>query len=253
MSDLVVRIEADVPASTAERFTQDAQLIHRVFQSTREELEIPNYAVTVVLADGFEEALHRYRCGAVPTEINVEKVGGVVGKNLWQKDDFSDDVIVIDARMWRAPEDAENRYRIQELSLLTHEIAHPLVERARWAGGASARLEALGAQPSELARGVAYGIAGEYHADRMSQIAMSVLLSVTQGTETIPFNKWPYIEPWARADLEKVLTRAHSTWPQLVQSQPRKAVPCGLSRPACEGRVGQACGRPVEGYGQLLS
>src|SRR5205085_1473328 len=132
-----------------------------------------------------------------------------------QKEDFSEDIVVIDAKGWRNAEEKEAD-RIQELSLLTHELAHPLIERARWASGASDRLNNLGSTPSERAIGLAYGIAGEYHADRVSFVTMGELASVSINGERKPLTKWPYIQAFVREDLAELLERTHRVWPELV-------------------------------------
>ena len=116
-------------------------------------------------------------------DFDTNRLGGVVvGKTMFRTEDFSEAVIVLDAAVFRKTADVS---RIAEIFLLSHELAHALIGQLRRASS-NARMQAS-FLPWETSRWLTRYALEEYQADRIAQVVLGSMGTVTIGAETRSF------------------------------------------------------------------
>jgi hypothetical protein len=130
--------------------------------------------------------------------FDVSRLGGVVvGKTMFRNEDFSDAVLVMDSAVFRGLDDIN---RIGEIFLLSHELAHALIGQLRRASG-NPRMEASWL-PWEAGRWLSRYALEEYQADRIAQVVLGAIGTVTVDAETRPFRSTDFKtgrDQWVRA------------------------------------------------------
>lgn len=142
-------------------------------------------------------------------EFDTTRLGGVVvGKTMFRNEDFSDAVIVMDAALFRSPSDVA---RIGEIFLLGHELAHALIGQLRRAHG-NPRMESA-FLPWETSRWFVRYALEEYKADRIAQMLLAAMGTVTVDGETRPFRSTDFKfgrDEWVQAAAASVTTIAET-------------------------------------------
>jgi hypothetical protein len=204
-----------VPAHVAAFFDGIARVVFEGYERRRVESGIPDLHVALILADDFATEVNRWLPAG--ERYGPARAGGgeSVAKTISRTADHAESVVVFDATIWHADGGAETD--AVRASLIAHELAHPLINRARWASGA---LQGLSPQPTvvEVLRDVAHGLADEYRAGVISELAIGVLGTVTVDGEIRPLRSW-----WSRGQgyVERFATiaaEAEPAWSETIRS-----------------------------------
>ena len=223
-SILVVPIDIEIlapslPSAMTDLFASDVRFVEAVYEHVREDMGIPRPEVHVLLADDLTSEVNRLSTHArYGSPFASDRLGGVVaGKNLDLAGDASRVAIVFDATLWAGAELPENRLSL--LHLVAHELAHPLIERARHASGALDGVLLPSVTGTEIARSMGRISSGEYRADRLAELVVGQLITVGVGAEqTRPGCTWDVIGDAWLTTLRSVLADAHPAWPDTVQA-----------------------------------
>lgn len=191
-----------------------------------ESLDAPPVAVTTLVAGDFRAEVERAWAESDALEGNAgqrytaDRVGGgiAVAKSIPMARDRSQFRVVIDGAHLREPFDPhESAYVI---TLIAHELAHPLLDRLRWASGAMAEVFLPSHTPSELARSISRSALDELRADFVAGIVLGQMVSVTQ-QDGAPRSMTiaDVVGEEQRLSVGEVLDDVvHPGWPDLVQS-----------------------------------
>lgn len=188
--DDTVTVRSDPPDAEwlDDRIVNLATLLGGVLSRLRaEHTDVRPGAREIVLTEDFTAAvrgLHGLVDGVEGLqEFDASRLGGVViGKTMFRNEDHSDAVIVMDAALFRSPDDLA---RIGEIFILGHELAHALIGQIRRANGNQRMPAAF--LPWETSRWFARYALEEYKADQLAQLMLSVMGTVTIDGETRPF------------------------------------------------------------------
>lgn len=213
------RIEILAPslsASAIEGFTNDVMLFAQAYEFMRDELEIPDIEISIVLADDFVDEVNRRthpaHQAAVP--FTLDRVGSIViGKNLPQSEDGSAVTIVFNSLGWSGDLSVE---RGTAARIVAHELAHPLRERVERVSGALEGVIFPSVTATELARSTARVVIGEYQADRLADTLLSRLLRVTINGESQPYSSWTFEGNGYLEGLADALGSVYPAWPDTV-------------------------------------
>jgi hypothetical protein len=142
-------------------------------------------------------------------EFSTSRLGGVViGKTMFRDEHFSDAVIVMDSAVFRSPDDLS---RIGEIFVLGHELAHALIGQVRRADDNPRMAAAF--LPWETSRWFVRYALEEYKADRLAQVMLAVMGTVTVDGETRPFRSTDFksgLHEWVDAAARSVTTVGES-------------------------------------------
>lgn len=139
----------------------------------------------------------------------------VAGKNLDQVGDASDVAIVLNAGLWTNAEQPEARLPLAHL--VAHELAHPLIERARHASGVMDGVVIPSVTGLETATSMSRILVGEYRADQLADVVVAGYMSVTVNGEIMPAHDWMTSADARVSSVIQVIEAAHPRWPDLVQ------------------------------------
>lgn len=214
--DDTVSVRSDPPNAVwlDDRMVNLATLLGGVLSQLRaESTDVGPGTREIVLAEDLTTAIRRLH-GQVQgveglQEFDTSRLGGVViGKTMFRNDDYSDAVIVMDAALFRSHDDIA---RIGEVFILGHELAHALIGQVRRANG-NPRMEPS-FLPWETSRWLTRYALEEYKADRLAQIMLSVMGTVTVDGETRPFRSTDFKlgrDEWVEAATSSVTTIAET-------------------------------------------
>ncbi len=209
-----VVIAPSVTSEVAASFRSTARLIFSAYAANRVLMGIPASKVTAILADDFAGEVDRYIPFGGP--FYAERVGGsqAVAKNLDQTGDCSEVVIVFDAFHWRITDDPAQKIFL--VTIIAHELAHPILNRAAYASGAMDGVVLPSVTPHEGVRSGSRIMADEYRADRLAEIVAGTLASIRVDGEPKPYRTWPVRGQIYVDALVRILTDAHPAWPDTV-------------------------------------
>ena len=139
----------------------------------------------------------------------------MAAKCLDQVGDASDFVIVFNAGLWEHAEEPSTRLTLAHL--VAHELAHPMLDRARHVSGVMDGVLIPSVTGLETAASMARIIAGEYRADRLADEIVSQYITASVDGDTRPAFVWLSDAPFYRQNLEDVLGAAHPLWADTVQ------------------------------------
>jgi hypothetical protein len=201
-----------------------------VYRGLRRRYGLPASRIMALLTDDFSGDVERYLRGPVRAEeggsFTTKRVGGEVGgKNLDQAGDASDIVIAFNANFWHSLD--EPFYRLNALYTVAHELAHPIIERARHVSGAMEGVLLPSFTGREVAQSMARIMAGEYRADRLADLITSAVASATVDGTPQPAHVWTlFSDTWLSA-VRNAVEQAHPGWPDLVQSYREHVIDLG--------------------------
>jgi hypothetical protein len=214
---LTFEIAPAIDTQAKETFEKDARFVWAVYQGLWEENAIPESEVRLVLSDDFTADVRRLirpAAGGEPS-FSPERVGGLAAaKNLPQVPDYSEVAIVFDARHWVGQGDQPEQARVQQISLIAHELAHPPLERVLHVSGAIQEPSPT-AGGTEMLRNAARVIVNEYRADRVADVVMRELATTDGGAKA---GTWEAFGSRDCATLLEALTAAHPAWPDMVNA-----------------------------------
>lgn len=203
-------------AVTQSQFSFIVELVAKVYDDLRQRGGFPECQVEVLLSDQFVDDVKKHMkplANSEEADFTPDRVGGVVvAKNLAQEDDHSRVLIVFDASLWAGGATLEN------LLTIAHELAHPIIERARHASGSLDGVPSPSTTGGEVARAMSRIMAGEYWADRLACAALRGLAAAKVIDLPDTESYWTVVEDRYRAQLYDVCQAAHPSWPDLVQS-----------------------------------
>jgi hypothetical protein len=204
-----------VPATVASFFDGVARLIFEGYERRRIESGIPDVHVTLILADEFAREVNRWLPAGERYDPARAGGGESVAKTISRTADHAESVIVFDATLWHT--DIGVDANALRASLIAHELAHPLLNRARWASGA---LHGLSPQPTvvEVLRDAAHGLADEYRATVISEFAIGALGTVTVEGETRPLRSWWSRGPGYVERFAAIVAQAEPAWSDIVRA-----------------------------------
>ena len=207
-------------AEARETFEVDVGLVAAVYDGLREDLGLPDASVRLILAADFVGEVERNLRDPFRSEeggsFSVVRAGGeVAAKGLDQVGDGSDIVIVFNAALWTHAQQPEVRAMVAHL--VAHELAHPIIDRARHVSGVMDGVIIPSVTGQEVAASMARIMVGEYRADRIADGVVSWYMTATVDGEVVPaFNWMTSADSWASA-VEAVAAAAHPRWPDVVQ------------------------------------
>lgn len=226
---LQVRIEAPSLSSDAvNAFRADVRLCFAIYRGLRRRYRLPACDITALLAEDFVRAVNSNLRGAFRIEeggsFDANRVGGVVAaKNLDQTDDAGRVVVVFDAALWTNA--TEPAVRASLLHLVAHEMAHPVIERARYVAGVLDDMVRPSVTADLTMRSMARIMAGEYRADGLADLVLGQCMTVGTLGDTQPATQWALRGHDYLENVRAVVERVHPAWPDLVQAYREWRIP----------------------------
>jgi len=226
---LQVRIEAPSLSSEAvDAFRTDVRLCFAVYRGLRRRYRLPACHITVLLAEDFIREVNSNLRGAFRIEeggsFDANRLGGVVAaKNLDQSDDAARVVVVFDASLWTNA--AEPATRASLVHLVAHEMAHPVIERARHVAGVMEGVPRPSVTADQTMRSMARIMAGEYRADGLADLVLGQCVSLGMPGDTRPATHWALRGDDYLENITAVVERAYPAWPDLVQAYRQWRIP----------------------------
>lgn len=196
-----------------------AKLCHSCLEHVAKDSGLPS-RLELVLADDFKaEVLKRMRDESAASRWQPERpLGRVAAKNLAQDDNCDHVVIVFDAKDWVRGEAQDASRTLLQMSLVAHELAHPVLERIRVASGAAKGVIYPSVTPGELARSLSRTLTDEYFVDRIADIVVSHVFSKRQGDAKQPAFVWDLRRAEYTGTIHELFERAYTTLPGLVNA-----------------------------------
>lgn len=227
MTNIVVRAP-DLSTAAVEAFRADVSLATAAYDGLRERLGLPQSEVTAILAGDFASEVESHLPAAMRPEeggiFTTAREGGVVvAKNLDQRGDASEIIIVFDASFWAHADQPD--IRLSLVHVVAHELAHPVIERARYVSGAMDQVILPSITGTEVARSMARIMAGEYRADRLAELVLGSVVTIGADGETKPARTWYSTGARLLDNLVIVLGAAHPRWPDVVQAYREAEIP----------------------------
>jgi hypothetical protein len=225
-----IRVEATtLSAEAAAAFRTDAQVCFAIYRRLRRRYRLPACQITALLAEDFTGAVEQHLQGTFRVEeggaFDATRVGGVVAaKNLDQTDDAARVVIVFDASLWTHAD--EPAIRASLIHLVAHEMAHPVIERARFVSGVMDGIPRPSLTAHQSLRTMIRIMAGEYRADGLADLVLGECVSVGSSTgQTQPATQWGLLGNDYTANAVRVVDEAYPRWPDLVQAYREWRIP----------------------------
>lgn len=215
----------------AEHFHQLTTAVAAALAGVAQRSEVPPTEVTVVFADDFlataDELLatDAARAGRPHQTFTTDRVGGTVAaKNIPMSADGAHIAVVVNADQHHfvAPE-----LEAHSIFLVAHELTHPLLTRLRAASKAMETLGPPATDAAATARGIVRGAVDEYRADRIADVVLGALASITIDGETRPMRMTDLFGGVGHRDyLPDILEgHVHPGWPDLVQDYREHRIP----------------------------
>lgn len=226
---LQVHIEApSLSPEAVDAFRTDVRLCFALYRGLRRRYRLPACHITVLLAEDFVRAVNSNLRGAFRIEeggsFDANRLGGVVAaKNLDQSDDAARIVVVFDASLWTNA--AEPAIRASLIHLVAHEMAHPVIERARHVAGVMEGVPRPSVTADQTMRSMARIMAGEYRADGLADLVLRQCVSLGIAGDTQPATHWALRGQDYLENVTSVVERAHPAWPDLVQAYREWRIP----------------------------
>lgn len=202
-----------VPEEGRLEFRRQVRRVHWCISMIRREMKLPSPNVTLLLTDGFEDAVRSI--GSCPGFSASREGGRVAGKCLPQSSDWSSSIVVLDVEWWVSTTNVDKALQI---ALLAHEMAHPFIEHVRLATGAARPGESVG--DGHWARNLKSDLVpllNEYRADKVADVVLGMLVSSTRNGESIAASLWDLIGQDSVESLGDILRGAYPRWPRTVQ------------------------------------
>jgi hypothetical protein len=102
------------------------------------------------------------------------------------------------------------------ISLIAHELAHPLITRSLHQANVLAEMRYPPYTREETVRFVSLSLFEEYHADRLSDFVLGLLATVTIDQENRKARSWDLYGPDMETTLEEVLAATYPEWADRV-------------------------------------
>jgi hypothetical protein len=197
-------------------FTADAIEVFRVLDRIRADRSIPPIEVQLVVAGSFAAAVQANQRQSEGPFDAERPFGKVAAKNLAQDDRGERVVIVFDAVPWSSDEGGYDRF--QALGTIAHELAHPILERARHSSGVLDGVTFPSFTPGEIARSISREGLDEYRADAICDIVLAQVASKTVDGASVPAVTWDAAgESYVRG-VQELFSRLHPNLPDVVQT-----------------------------------
>jgi len=216
---LGIRIQApSLSDPQRESFIADAKSVHAVLDDLRSRLLIPATDLELVVTDDFTATVRASQADS-EEPFDVERPFGLVSaKNLPQDDKSARVVIVFDARAWSGLNVAKGQDRWRALGLIAHELAHPILTRARWASGVLEGVAYPSHTPTELARSISRIGSDEYRADAIADIVLKTTTTKTVDGVSSPALIWDVMGQDYREGMRDLFRGLYPQLPDLVQA-----------------------------------
>lgn len=212
----------------SEALTRDAQRDFRhwargiwgALENIAERHGIPACRVQAVLTDDFVAEVRKLS-GGTPSpglpEFTAERLGGIaVGKNVPLSEEGSEVAVVFDGTIWHDHHLPE--VKVLEFLLIAHELSHPIIERGRLAAGVYEGVDFPSITSGEVARSMSLILAGEYRADRLSDLIVRQFATAGERDAQQPVGGWGILGHFYIERLGEILGKAHPEWPDTVQA-----------------------------------
>ncbi len=155
--------------------------------------------------------------GDAEPEFVATRPGGVVGgKNLTQDDDADHVVIVFSAALWLGESTDSGAFKARAMSLIAHELAHPLFARLRNASGVAEGVVYPSQMPGEIARSLGRILMDEYRADWLSDVIVRGAASKVTDGRREPATQWHLSGAAHLEGFRALLDHAYERVPGLV-------------------------------------
>ncbi len=217
---LTVSVEAKgVTAVAVEAFHQHCAAVHGALSEIGRSVGIPQVKVSMILTDDFIDVVRRLTGNH---SFAGQRVGGtVLAKCLPQKKDYSDVIVVMDALALpgacrAGPPEEEVERQMLQIYLIAHELAHPLLHRARSLAGAPDVDVDSPLTEANIARCITQLLVDEYRADLIGDAVLRVVLQSYLGDGN-SIGAWDMLGQAYMERLAEALAEAHPLWPDMVQ------------------------------------
>ncbi len=215
----------------AEHFHRLTTAVAAPLAGVAQRSEVPPTEITVVFADDFVTTVDELlatdaaRAGRPHQTFTTDRVGGTVAaKNIPMSADGAHIAVVVNADQHHfvAPE-----LEAHSIFLIAHELTHPLLTRLR---AASQAMETMGPPATDAAanaRGIVRAAVDEYRADRIADVVLGALASITIDGQTRPMRMTDLFGGAGHRDyLPEILDgHVHPGWPGLVQDYREHRIP----------------------------
>ena len=218
-----LKIEAGsttLAAETVANLEADARSAFALLEALRERARIPDSDIVLIIADDLAASVREnMRVQREEGPFSPERVGGMVAaKNLPQSEDNSSVVIVFDATYWRVEADNQGSARVRQIFLLTHELSHVMLDRARHSSRALDGVVFPSFTGHEVARSLVRILADEYRADTLADLYLRQLASAEIDGEMRRVGVWEVFGADYVAAASASIAQAHPLWPDVVQN-----------------------------------
>jgi hypothetical protein len=200
-----------------ETFTADARGVFEALDMIRRNASIPPTETTLVVAGDFTASVRAHQQPNDEEPFVAERgYGRVRGKNLPQDDTDERVVIVFDHREWSQLGAGHDRWAA--VGMLAHELAHPVLTRARRVSGVLDGVPRPSHTPTEIARSLSRIASDEYKADVIADMllersATTIIDGVASPVRTWDVHGRNYID-----GVHGLFARLHPQLPDVVQS-----------------------------------
>jgi hypothetical protein len=157
------------------RLRQEVTDLFQALTRVAEALEVPDFALTVVLSGDLATSVARRG----EPDFHTERVGGLVaGKTLSMSTDSFETTIVLDTSAWI---NSEPDAGISPLfiALAAHEYGHAMIYRMRAVAGTGDTPMSRARTPAELGAHLAVGAADEYRCDMFANLMLGAFARYT--------------------------------------------------------------------------
>jgi hypothetical protein len=186
---LVIAFEGDVMEQRhRDTFTADANQVFGALEYVRTEASIPSTRVDVIVASDFTAAVRAHMRDGEGLFDAERPFGRASAKNLAQDAAGEHVVIVFDARPLTMHPDGYDRFHA--LGTIAHELAHPILERARHESGVLSGVVRPSHTPGEISRSLGRIGVDEYRADAICDIVLAQVSSKTVDGVVSPAVTW---------------------------------------------------------------
>jgi hypothetical protein len=197
-------------------FTADANAVHQVLDQIRRDASIPFTELSLVVADDFTASVRAHQRDPEQPFDSERPFGRVSAKNLAQDDVGERVVIVFDSRAWASQDAGYDRW--QAIGTIAHELAHPILERARHASGVLDGVTFPSHLPGELARSISRIGFDEYRADEICDVVLASVSTKVVGGTASPAVTWDIEGPGWLKSVRDLYASLYPRLPDVVQS-----------------------------------
>jgi hypothetical protein len=209
---MTIEIDFAADSLTSEQqatFAADATAVYAVLDRMRRDAELPASQIKLLVADDFVTAVRGNQRDEEPF-VAERPFGRVGAKNLAQDEASERVVIVFDSQV------GNDRWRA--LGLIAHELAHPILTRARHASGVLDNVVYPSHTPTEIARSISRIGFDEYRADTIADIVLGAARTRTVDGVHSPARTWDLLGQDYWEGVREYFSGLYPQLPDLVQT-----------------------------------